>query len=157
MCGLYNLCIRHAPTNCGYFWQPYCGWWGPDRRTSSRSYGRVSIPTVPFPSNFRTPPKIPTYSCVVYLLVRSSSFSFPPHSSLPIFTYLCTTLRRWNGTDSNECAKGRGYYWGRCSRRVWEDHAAIGETIPMENITRLVHLFPSCCTFQAVADVLIVT
>lgn len=92
----------------------------------------------------------------MYLLVQSSSFSFPPHSSLPTFTCLCTTLRRWSGTGSNECAKGSGYYWERCSRRVWEDHAAIGETIPMENITRLVHLFPSRCTFRAVADVLIV-
>jgi len=29
-----------------------------------------------------------------YPLVQSSSFSFPPHSSLPTFTCLCTTLRR---------------------------------------------------------------
>ena len=88
--------------------------------------------------------------------MQSSFFSFPPRSSLPTFTCLCTTLRRSSGTDFNECAKGSGYYWERCSRHVWVAHAAIGETTPLENIARLVHLFPSRCTFRLVSDVFIV-
>ena len=108
----------------------------------------------PYPST-----KVPTCSRVVLLLVQSSSFSFPPHSSVPTSTCLCTMRRRWSGTGSNECAKGNGCSWERCSRHVWVAHAAIGETVPLENITRLVRFTPLlfACTFHAVADVFLYT
>jgi len=64
--------------------------------------------------------------------------------------------RRSSGTDSNECAKGSGCYWGRCSHHVWVAHAAIGEVTPLENIARLVCLIPSGRIYHGVTDSFII-
>ena len=83
MCRLHNLCARHTPTNCGYYCQPYCGWWGHYRRTSSRSHDRVRC-TLPFGFSCFTQdsclltPSV-SLSAIVFLLFSSTLLSTHVH------------------------------------------------------------------------------
>jgi len=72
VCGLHNLFVRHTATNCGYYWQPYFGWWGPYRRTSSRSHDCVSFPFSCFTQGSYLLTPCVSLSSIVFLLFSSS-------------------------------------------------------------------------------------